>query len=105
MDLSSMLEEMRAKDGLVLDSELEYESRPGDERRVRAGVGEEELRREGEQDGIVVVAHVLGGEDPRVSVCSGFKVGETKPGEGDAIITCAHTLQAVRSFLAPVNAH
>ncbi|GAA5969616.1 hypothetical protein JCM11641_008179 [Rhodosporidiobolus odoratus] len=91
---------------VVEDATLQYEPTPPPARRVRldgkAGAVETSslsATGAGEQDGIVVVAHVLGGEDTRVSVCSGFAVGKVGETEGQMILTCAHTLDSIERFV------
>ncbi|GAA5912757.1 hypothetical protein JCM6882_005780 [Rhodosporidiobolus microsporus] len=82
---------------------LEYEPTPSPLRRVRldgkAGPVQEAVDAADEQDGTVVVAHVLGGKESRVSVCSGFAVGKVGAGEGQMVMTCAHTLDGMEQHL------
>ncbi|BGP50220.1 hypothetical protein JCM10450v2_006136 [Rhodotorula kratochvilovae] len=107
-DLGTLLAQHREREGTVVDDALAYEPTPTPARRVRLdgragaheaapGAGVEE------QDGTVVVAHVLGGGETRVSVCSGFAVGKANAGEGQLILTCAHTLESMQKFLRPAS--
>lgn len=104
IDLHTLLRQHREREGTVLsDATLSYEPTPGPARRVRldgrAGSAQGETGGVEEQDGTVVVAHVLGGKDPKVSVCSGFALGKSAGGEGQLILTAAHTLESVRPLL------
>ena len=104
IDLHTLLRQHREREGRVLsDATLSYEPTPGPARRVRldgrAGSASGETGGVEEQDGTVVVAHVLGGKDPKVSVCSGFALGKSAGGEGQLILTAAHTLESVRPSL------
>lgn len=112
-DLRTLLRQHREREGTVLDdTTLSYEPAPGPARRVRidggaepagAGAGLEGAAGESEQDGTVVVAHVLGGNETRVSICSGFAVGRPVGGgggeEGQLVLSAAHTLESVRPSL------
>ncbi|BGP18478.1 hypothetical protein JCM10213_001207 [Rhodosporidiobolus nylandii] len=105
--LHELAKERREKAHAVVEGAvLEYEPTPSLTRRVRldgrAGLVEEgrTLVDEGEgQDGTVVVAHVLGGKDSRVSICSGFAVGKVDAEDGAMILTCAHTLDEMERYL------
>lgn len=109
LDLPTLAQQRRDREGhVVKDVTVEYEPTPGPSRRLRldgrTGVQEDAdavvHEAPEEQDGIVIVAHVLGGVNPRVSICSGFAVGRADhavpAGRGQAILTCAHTLDSVR---------
>ncbi|GAA5935069.1 hypothetical protein JCM3775_004692 [Rhodotorula graminis] len=106
VDLHTLLRQHREREGTVLsDATLSYEPTPGPSRRVRldgragsasGGGGSGVVD---EQDGTVVVAHVLGGKEPRVSVCSGFALGKSAGGEGQLILTAAHTLESLQKSL------
>jgi len=103
LGVAEMARLMDERSGQVLTNvDLAYESTPVPERRVHVIAGEPApAPPKGQQaDGIVVVAHVVGGVSPRVSVCSGFSIGASKAdGVGATILTCSHTLQAVRFAL------
>lgn len=96
LDLEQLIKDSKDKAGTVLeDVALNYESNPIASRRVNT-TGKSTTDSNEEQDGIVVVAHIVGGEKPRVSVSSGFVVGDqAKDGQGRMIITCSHTLNQV----------
>lgn len=98
--LQTLLQQQREREGDVVEgAALEYEPTPPPSRRIRldgrAGLEEGAVGAQEEQDGVVVVAHVLGGRDTRVSISSGFAIGRTHNGEGQMILTCAHTLASV----------
>ncbi|GAA5860245.1 hypothetical protein JCM8547_003442 [Rhodosporidiobolus lusitaniae] len=110
--LTSLNELVRQRDeksnAVVEEAVLEYESTPSPARRVRldgkAGLVDEAVQAASagameEQDGVVVVAHVSGRGDARVSVCSGFAVGKVGQGEGQVVLTCAHTLAGMEQHL------
>ncbi|GAA5899747.1 hypothetical protein JCM8208_004553 [Rhodotorula glutinis] len=105
VDLHTLLRQHREREGTVLsDATLSYEPTPGPSRRVRLDgrAGSAHGEASGgvvEQDGTVVVAHVLGGKEPRVSVCSGFALGQSAGGEGQLILTAAHTLESLQKSL------
>ncbi|TNY21162.1 hypothetical protein DMC30DRAFT_211996 [Rhodotorula diobovata] len=113
-DLRTLLRQHREREGTVLDdTTLSYEPAPGPARRVRidggaepagAGAGLEGAAGESEQDGTVVVAHVLGGNETRVRICSGFAVGRPVGGgggeEGQLVLSAAHTLESKHVELA-----
>ena len=89
LSLSAVLEQSNAKSGKQLDYPLAYESTPSSDRRVQPTAPKDK------GSGIVVVAHVIGGQDPLVAVCSGFAIG---PSHGPVqILTCLHTLNSVSS--------
>lgn len=103
LSLSSLLHQSTLKNGLALDEDLAYESTPNVGRRVRTdGVNEEEVEASKmvgvdineEQDGVVWVCHVVGGEVSKTNTCLGFAIGDGR------ILTCAHTLQSVRFALS-----
>lgn len=116
LDLPTLARQKRDREGHVVeDLTVEYEPTPGASRWLRLDGRTGVQQQEGlepmpvshdvaeEQDGIVIVAHVLGGENPRVSICSGFAVGKPDPaapaaGDGQAILTCAHTLDTASSL-------
>lgn len=98
--LQTLLQQQREREGEVVEgTALEYEPTPPPSRRIRldgrAGLEDGAVAGQEEQDGVVVVAHVMGGRDTRVSICSGFAIGRTQDGEGQMILTCAHTLASV----------
>ncbi|GAA5968825.1 hypothetical protein JCM8115_006465 [Rhodotorula mucilaginosa] len=89
LDLPTLARQKRDREGHVVeDLTVEYEPTPGASRRLRLEGRTGVQQQDGpetipvshdaaeEQDGIVIVAHVLGGENPRVSICSGFAVGK-----------------------------
>jgi len=96
LNLEQLIQDSKEKAGTILDdTSLNYESTPIPSRRVKTS-GTSTTGSGTEQDGIVVVAHVVGGEKTRVNVSTGFVVGdETKEGQGRMIITCSHTLNQV----------
>ncbi|SCZ89489.1 BZ3500_MvSof-1268-A1-R1_Chr1-1g01214 [Microbotryum saponariae] len=115
--LDELIRQSRERSGKVLDLDLQYESTPAIERRVSTTVSsagalaesavggrrQERQERPDEsestaqtQSGIVTVAHVMGGKQPRVSVCSGFAIGNS-----ETIVTCAHTLESISRNLDP----
>ncbi|KDE02234.1 hypothetical protein MVLG_07197 [Microbotryum lychnidis-dioicae p1A1 Lamole] len=112
--LDELIRQSRERNGKVLDLDLQYESTPGIERRVSTAVSSagalaesalgarrQERPDESEstaqtQSGVVTVAHVMGGKQPRVSVCSGFAIGNS-----ETIVTCAHTLESISPNLDP----
>jgi hypothetical protein len=112
LDLPTLARQKRDREGHVVeDLTVEYEPTPGASRRLRLDGRTGVQQQDGpetipvghdaaeEQDGIVTVAHVLGGENPRVSICSGFAVGKpdhaaSAAGDGQVILTCAHTLDS-----------
>lgn len=96
LNLEQLIQESKEKAGTVLeDISLNYESTPIPSRRVKT-TGTSTTGSDVEQDGIVVVAHVVGGEKTRVNISTGFVVGDqAKDGEGRMIITCSHTLNQV----------
>lgn len=96
LNLEQLIQDSKEKAGTILeDTSLNYESTPIPSRRVKTS-GTSTTGSDLEQDGIVVVAHVVGGEKTRVNVSTGFVVGDqTKDGEGRMIITCSHTLNQV----------
>ncbi|GAA5822025.1 hypothetical protein JCM10212_004660, partial [Sporobolomyces blumeae] len=122
LDLVDLAQLAKDRAGTVLGTSLAYESTPNPNRRVRAGDrpsrsgsrssndvdlaslldvdarGESAI--ESTQDGVVVVAHVVGGRDPFVSVCSGFAVGEVESGQGQTLLTCLHTLDEAEGHLS-----
>ncbi|GAA5897264.1 hypothetical protein JCM5296_000985 [Sporobolomyces johnsonii] len=102
MDLPSMVRQSKEKAGKVAEGlQLPYEPTPGPSRRVRldGSAGPVEQGPAEEQDGVVVVAHVMGGQQNRVSVCSGFAIGAAEEGEGQMVLTCAHTLDGMEQYL------
>ncbi|GAA6044237.1 hypothetical protein JCM8097_002189 [Rhodosporidiobolus ruineniae] len=108
--LQELVKQKADRTNAVLDPSvggLDYEPTPAPARRVRldgqSGPVVETERMEEEQDGTVVVAHVMGGESPQVSVCSGFAVGKVGEGEGQMVLTCAHTLDGMERFLTPAS--
>ncbi|GAA5986266.1 hypothetical protein JCM10908_006482 [Rhodotorula pacifica] len=113
LDLPTLAQQKRDKEGHVVEGlTVDYEPTPRPSRRLRldgrTGVQEEPVSLGNdvaeEQDGIVIVAHVLGGLNPRVSICSGFAVGKSDPtataNEGQAILTCAHTLDSIEQHFS-----
>lgn len=101
-----LIESSRSRSGRVLKGfSLPYESTPSLERRVRIDGKEESNRKdqdeeEEEQDGIVLVAHVVGGREPKVVISSGFAIkaqqeNSTATDQGAMILTCFHTLDQV----------
>ncbi|SCV71354.1 BQ2448_2942 [Microbotryum intermedium] len=111
--LGELIKQIREMSGMVLDLDLQYESAPSIDRRVlritteaEAETEKAEPERRGQelaeqqspqtQSGIVTVAHVIGGKQPRVSVCSGFAIGNS-----ETIVTCAHTLESISHNLDP----
>ncbi|GAA5836691.1 hypothetical protein JCM5353_003014 [Sporobolomyces roseus] len=96
LNLEQLIQDSKEKAGTILDdTSLNYESTPIPSRRVKTS-GTSTTGSDTEQDGIVVVAHVVGGEKTRVNVSTGFVVGdETKEGQGRMIITCSHTLNQI----------
>ncbi|GAA6048802.1 hypothetical protein JCM3770_003629 [Rhodotorula araucariae] len=105
-DLGTLLQQHRDRQGTVVDDVLPYEPTPTAARRIRldgrAGAHEQASGVD-EQDGTVVVAHVLGGAETRVSVCSGFAVAQARNGEGQLILSCAHTLESMQKYLRPAS--
>jgi len=98
MNLEQLIKDSKEKAGNVLeDVKLNYESNPIPSRRVKTTGVTTTGNQEMEQDGIVVVAHVVGGEKTKVSISSGFVVGDQSNDgtEGRMIITCSHTLNQV----------
>ncbi|KWU45943.1 hypothetical protein RHOSPDRAFT_32421 [Rhodotorula sp. JG-1b] len=121
VDLPTLARQKRDREGhVVAGLAVEYEPTPGPSRRLRldGSTGVQQQAPETvpighdaaeEQDGIVIVAHVLGGENPRVSICSGFAVGKPDhaapdAGEGQVILTCAHTLDSIEHHLTLADA-
>ncbi|GAA5867136.1 hypothetical protein JCM3774_004406 [Rhodotorula dairenensis] len=117
LDLPALAQQKREREGRVVDGlTVDYEPTPGPSRRLRldgrTGVQQEPAAvvhdAPEEQDGIVIVAHVLGGVHPRVSICSGFAVGTPDhaavAGEGQVILTCAHTLDSIEQHLSLADA-
>ncbi|GAA5926907.1 hypothetical protein JCM1841_000364 [Sporobolomyces salmonicolor] len=101
MDLPSLVRQSKEKAGKIAEGlQLPYEPTPGPSRRVRldGNAGAVEPGPAEEQDGVVVVAHVIG-EQNRVSVCSGFAVGAAAEGKGQMVLTCAHTLDGMEQYL------
>ncbi|GAA5837463.1 hypothetical protein JCM11251_002114 [Rhodosporidiobolus azoricus] len=102
--LNELVKQRQEKTRSVIETAvLEYEPTPSPFRRVRldgkSGPVQEAVDAADEQDGIVVVAHVLGGQESRVSVCSGFAVGKVGKGEGQMVMTCGHTLDGMERHL------
>jgi hypothetical protein len=96
MTVQEIIQASQDKAGTILeDVSLPYESTPTIERRVRTDGGV--VNEAEEQDGIVLVAHVVGGDDPKVNISSGFAVGgnEKEKKQGSMILTCCHTLNQV----------
>ncbi|GAA5897427.1 uncharacterized protein JCM6883_006695 [Sporobolomyces salmoneus] len=105
MTVQQVIEASKERAGTVLENvALPYESTPSSERRVRTDGSTK--RDEEEQDGIVIVAHVIGGENPKVNISSGFAVGgaQNETGEaGSMILTCYHTLNQVEGHLSKTS--
>lgn len=82
---------------MVLTSPLvDYESVPISSRKLKLRArGSTSDSKFAEEDGIVTVAHVIGGDTPKVVICSGFAIGRTELGTGQTVVTCAHPLQSV----------
>lgn len=96
--LPTLFHQSTARAGKQLDHVLKYESTPSQDRRVRTTAPNDAARAVSPgdiHDGIVVVAHVIGGDDPLVSVCSGFAVGSADDQGPVQILTCHHTLDQV----------
>lgn len=92
VSLSAVLDQAQTMSGVQLDYALAYESTPSPDRRVHSTASSSAPNSQA-SSGIVVVAHVIGGQNPLVSVCSGFAVG---PNHGTIqILTCLHTLDSV----------
>ena len=97
-----LIESSRLRSGKVLKGfSLPYESTPSLERRVRIDGKEESNRDDQEQNGIVLVAHVVGGREPKVVISSGFAIkaqqeNSTATDQGAMILTCFHTLHQVK---------
>ena len=90
---------------VLQDFSLAYESAPVGARRVDTST--QDAQQEGAQQGIVHVAHVVGGDKPTVSVCTGFVLEASPTAEHAAqgqqeqqmVLTCAHTLEAIAPTL------
>ena len=89
--LASVVRQYEENAGAVLDVPLQYESRPGQGRRVSFE----------RSDGVVMVAHAIQhGDAHKVALCTGFvlnaslREGKEEAGE-TMIVTCAHTLEEV----------
>lgn len=106
VSLPALLTQAREKAGQVLPVELKGEHVPKPDRKVCCGGCVKAAARalgEDEQDGVVMVAHVVGGGDgkgeSRVVMSSGFAVGagplDATKGEGQMILTCMHPLEQV----------
>ncbi|PWN53569.1 hypothetical protein IE53DRAFT_383898 [Violaceomyces palustris] len=106
-NLSKLLSLYQSRAYNQLSIELPYEPNPPTSRKVpltSAKSTEKELQ-QAEDDGVLLIAYVAGldrgrGQE-RISVCSGFAVeggSRLPPGEGDGngdlVVTCAHTLRA-----------
>lgn len=99
LGLSGLLAEARGKAGEVLPVELKGEHAPSRERKVDCA---QELAVGGtEQDGVVLVAHVVGGGKggkSKVVTATGFAVGagpSSTAGGPQTILTCLHPLEQV----------
>ncbi|GAA5959520.1 hypothetical protein JCM3765_002354 [Sporobolomyces pararoseus] len=113
--LPKLIESSRKNSGKVLKGfNLIHESNPTSERRVRTtdGTSKETTRHVDDdlQDGIVLVAHVVGGsEKPKVFISSGFAIQAQEEEEskdqmkGSIILTCLHTLNQVESYLKTLH--
>lgn len=109
LSLPELAKQKRDREGRVVDQvSLAYEPTPRPQRRLRLDgrTGTQEapeatVPAAEEQDGIVIVAHVLGGANPKVSICSGFAIGTPQERDaGQTVLTCAHTLESVRRRLS-----
>lgn len=96
--IGNLLQQMKDRNGTMLDFPLAYEGSPTQARRLSlapASTTAQTLEL-GEQDGIVIVAHVFGvGADANVELSSGFAIGAPAEGEGSMIATVTHSLLAV----------
>ncbi|ORY88949.1 hypothetical protein BCR35DRAFT_300706 [Leucosporidium creatinivorum] len=100
----ALLEQSAQRAGVPLDQVLPYESTPT-HRRIHTDPTQPQPPPSAfadglEQEGIVTVAHVVGGDEPRVVVCSGFAVGDL---EQTQILTCHHTLDEMGAHLAKMS--
>ncbi|GAA5926253.1 centromere-binding protein CNN1 [Sporobolomyces koalae] len=102
LNIPQLVQDIQDKAGTVLDdATLPYDSAPRPPRRIRTdGKG---CSTATEQDGIVVVAHVVGGAEPKTSISSGFAIGQTKPGEGQMLLTCSHTVYSAAGHLEKIK--
>lgn len=104
--LADLARQLRETDGRMLDIDLRYENEPLDSRRISTRESKPMMQLAAdEQDGLVIIAHVVVGakgaaaEEPVIELSSGFAIGTRKEGEGDMILSVAHTLHSVRLHL------
>jgi hypothetical protein len=85
--------------GAVLDVSLPYESRPSETRRPQTTTGADSCRN------VVTVAHCARvGPDHKITLSSGFALNVESRKRGETlIITCAHTLEEVRSLFHEIT--
>ncbi|TCD67534.1 hypothetical protein EIP91_012288 [Steccherinum ochraceum] len=93
--LPVLIEQYKERHGRVLGESLQYESRPGEGRKVRFDQGVE--GGEGENGEVVMIAHALRHRGEfKVTVCSGFALN-AQGSEEALVVSCAHTFEEIRN--------
>ncbi|GAA6021574.1 hypothetical protein JCM11491_000261 [Sporobolomyces phaffii] len=93
ISVQQAISDSRALAGAVCRTRLAWESTPSAERRVDVSI-DPATRNAATQDGIVLVAHVVGGPSAKVVLSSGFAIANS-----ETILTCAHTLLQAEGHL------
>lgn len=101
VSISDIHQQYRAREYTVVDRVIPYEERPKHEKRADAIITREGGRA---GNGLVTVVHAIWNDESarleKVAVCSGFVADASvnESGQGDAVVTCAHTLEQVGFF-------
>ncbi|PCH33473.1 hypothetical protein WOLCODRAFT_135150 [Wolfiporia cocos MD-104 SS10] len=91
VQLPKLVEQYLDRGGLVLDSSLPYESRPGKDRRI-------DVDESAALDSVAMIVHAAQqGAEHKITHCSGFALSAPGLSEGQSVmVTCAHTLEEIR---------